>query len=220
MPQEKLLSRKISSWIQGWMVRSAENDPDGAMAMYLWLWQSTGKQPGPTLIPRSIRFGCMASFDLISLGGWYVRARVLRLARSVVKNGEALSRISRAAVLVLALGVAVPLQVSGQDQTDQVVIGSWEGKLSIPDGTQLTIVFTVERGEDGGLNGTLESPDQAAIVIPLSSATFDDGRLILVASSVPGSPMFTGTPSEDGTALSGTFSQGGGQLPLELMKKN
>ena len=215
MPQEKLLSRKISRWIQGCMVRSAENDPDGAMAMYLWLWQSTGKQPGPRLIPRSIRFGFMASLDLISLGGWYVRTRVLRAVRSVIPSTGNLWKIGRAAVLVLALGVALPFQVGGQS-----VVGTWEGKLTAPGGAQLTVVFTVERGEDGGLTGTLESPDQTTIVIPLSSATFDDGRLILVASSVAGSPMFSGTPSEDGTALSGTFSQGGGQLPLELMKKN
>ena len=55
-------------------------------------------------------------------------------------------------------------------------------------------------------------------MVPLSSVTFNDGKLTLVASSVPGSPTFEGTPSEDGTTLSGTFTQGQRQLLLELRK--
>ena len=198
MTSEKPLFRRIATSIQRGMAKSTVDNPDGPMAMYVWLWQSMGKWPGRTSIPRSIRFLFMASLDFISLGGWYVR------------------------ILVLAVGLCLypPVQVSGQDQVDAAVIGSWEGELNIPDGTQLTVVFNVERGEDGGLTGTLESPDQTDIPIPLSSATFVDGRLTLVVSSIQGSPMFTGVPSEDGTMLSGTFSQGGGQLPLELTKKN
>ena len=114
--------------------------------------------------------------------------------------------------------VVVVLEVSGQDLDDEVVIGRWEGKLEFAGG--ITVVFHVERGEDGGLTGTMDSPDQGATGIPLSSVTFDDGALTMVASSVPGTPTFAATLSEDGDTLSGMFSQGGAQMPLELTKRN
>ena len=128
------------------------------------------------------------------------------------------TRIGRPSVLVfaLALGLSLPLQVRGQNRDDVVVIGSWEGRLG---GNSLTLVFNVARGPDGGLTGTMESPDQSAMAAPLSSATFEDGRLTLVVSSVPGSPTFSGTPSEDGTTLSGTFSQGASAIALELTRR-
>ena len=130
-------------------------------------------------------------------------------------------QISRASVLVLAVALCLSsaLQVSGQDRDDEAVIGSWEGTLTVAAGAQLTVVFNVERSADGGLTGTMESPDQGATGIPISSATFDDGTLTLVASSVPGNPTFTGTPSEDGNMLSGTLSQAGSEFPLELTKR-
>ena len=130
------------------------------------------------------------------------------------------SRIGPARLLVLAvaLGLSTPLPASGQNRDDEVVIGSWEGRIEAG-GNSLTLVFTVVRDASGGLTGTMESPDQSAMAVPLSSATFVDGRLTLVVSNVPGSPTFSGTPSEDGTTLSGTFSQGGGAIALELAKR-
>ena len=100
-------------------------------------------------------------------------------------------RTARVCILVLAmaLGFCPSLQVAGQ--VGEAVIGSWEGKLDAPGGGQLTVVFHVERGEDGDLIGTFDSPDQGATGIPLSSATVDDGTLTLVVSGIPGPPTFT-----------------------------
>ena len=67
--------------------------------------------------------------------------------------------------------------------------------------------------------GTLDSPDQGAIGIPFSSVTFEEGTLTMAASSVPGVPTFTAQLSEDGTTLSGTFSQDVNEFPLELVKQ-
>ena len=219
MPPEKVFPRRMSGSIRRRMAKSAEDNPDGPIAMYVWLWQSVGKRPGSTLIPRSIRFFFMASLDLISLGGWCVRTRTLPAVRSIILNGGHLSRIVRASMLVLAvsLGLSPLLEVSGQDLDVEALIGSWEGKLEAAGG--ITVVFHVEHGEDGGLTGTMDSPDQGATGIPLSSVTFDDGTLTLVASSVPGTPTFQATRYDGGTTLSGTFSQGGAQVPLELTKR-
>jgi hypothetical protein len=163
-------------------------------------------------MPRSVRFAFIAASDLVSAGGWYVRARALRTSGSVL-------RWTGVAALAVVLGISPAHQVSGQDQDVEAVIGTWEGQLALPGGAQLTVVFTVERSEDGALTGTLGSPDQGAQTAPWSSVTFEEGTLTLVASGVPGSPMFSGTRSEDGTVISGTFSQSGNQLPLELTKQ-
>ena len=69
-------------------------------------------------------------------------------------------------VLAMALGFHPPLQVAAQE--GEAVIGSWEGKLDAPGGGQLTVVFHVERGEDGDLRGTFDSPDQTAAGLRLA----------------------------------------------------
>ena len=216
MPRGKSPFSGISRSIQD----RVSDDPDGALAKYVWLWQSMGKRPVRRLIPRPIRFFFVVLLDVFSLVGWYVRTEILRVARSTIANGEALAKIGRAGVLLLALGVSVPPQASGQDQNFEAVIGRWEGKLNVSGDAQLSVVFNVERSDDGGLTGTMECPDQNATVVPLSSVTFNDGKLTLVASSVPGSARFEGTQSEDGTTLSGTFFQGQRQLLLELRKRS
>ncbi len=120
-------------------------------------------------------------------------------------------------VLVAALLLAWPGFALAQEQS--VVIGSWEGELDVGGGNLLTIVYNIELAEDGTLTGTMDSPDQGAYGIPLSSVTFEEGTLSVQAAGVPGEPGVTGPISEDGTTWSGTFTQGPGSLPLELKKK-
>jgi len=90
------------------MSKSVEDNPDGALAKYVWLWESMGKRPGRRLIPRSIRFFFVASLDLFSLVGWYIRNGILRVARSVGSK-EAIMRIYRtnqvATLAIVAGGV-------------------------------------------------------------------------------------------------------------------
>ncbi len=104
---------------------------------------------------------------------------------------------------------------SGLDQDDGVLIGSWEGEAVVSDATQRTIVFNVERGEDGGLTGTMESPDEGPGSLPMSSVTLEDGTVTIRGGRI----TFRGTLSDDGATLVGTMSQLGSQLPLELTKR-
>ena len=103
---------------------------------------------------------------------------------------------SRTTNLLLALVVGVSTPAPGHAQENEPVIGSWEGKLDLGGGNQLTLRFNLELGEDGALTGTMDSPDQGANGLPLTSATFEDGVLTLVAGGVPGSPSVSGTLSE------------------------
>ena len=107
---------------------------------------------------------------------------------------------------------------SGLDQDDGVLIGSWEGQAVVSDATQRTIVFNVERGEDGGLTGTMESPDEGPRSRPLSSVTLEDGTITIRGGRII-RITFRGTLSDDGATLVGTMSQLGSRLPLELTKR-
>ena len=84
------------------------NNPDGALAKYVWLWQSMGKRPGQRLIPRPIRFFFVASLDVFSLVGWYIRTGIRRVGRSA-RSMEAIMSFARtnriAAFAIVAGGV-------------------------------------------------------------------------------------------------------------------
>lgn len=120
------------------------------------------------------------------------------------------------ALFTCALVLCSPSPASAQ-ATD--ILGSWEGVLDPGGGIQLTLVYHVESAAGGGLTGTLDSPDQSATGMPLSTVTFVNGTLTMVAESIPGEPTFVGTLSEDGSTLTGTFLQGDGSLPLELTRQ-
>ena len=109
MPPGIPLFRRISSSIRHRVAKSVEDNPDGVLAKYLWLWQSLGKRGGRSLIPRPLRFFFAASLDLISLVGWYVRTRIRRVARSIGSK-EAIMMIYRTnlvAALTIMVGVAI-----------------------------------------------------------------------------------------------------------------
>ena len=100
MPLFSRISRSIQDRVS--------DNPDGALAKYVWLWQSMGKRPGRRLIPRPIRFFFVTSLDVFSLVGWYVRTGILRVAASVGSK-EAIMNLARskrvAGLTILAGGV-------------------------------------------------------------------------------------------------------------------
>ena len=85
------------------------DNPDGALAKYVWLWQSMGKRPGRRLIPRSIRFFFVASLDLFSLVGWYIRNGILRVIKSAGSKEAIMSfaRTNRVAGLTIVAGAVI-----------------------------------------------------------------------------------------------------------------
>lgn len=99
------LFSRIARSIQG----RVSNNPDGALAKYLWLWQSMGKRPGRSLIPRPIRFFFVVSLDVLSLVGWYVCTGMLRVVRSA-RSKEAIMSFARTNVvagLIIMVGMAI-----------------------------------------------------------------------------------------------------------------
>ncbi len=94
----------------------------------------------------------------------------------------------------------------------QEITGSWQGKLQLPGGIGLRLVFNISK-TDNGFSATMDSPDQGAKGIPMTSASFTDKVLTVVYDAAK--IKFTGTlVSAD--SISGTFVQFAGSYPLGL----
>ena len=105
------------------------------------------------------------------------------------------------------------LILSTQSVWGQSVIGSWSGTLKVM-GTELPLVFHVIEKE-GSLNSTMDSPKQGAMGIPVSETTFENNLLTFNAKSL--GLKYVGS-LKNGDTLEGTFSQGGMNIPLLLVR--
>ena len=92
--------------------------------------------------------------------------------------------------------------------------GDWQGTLTVP-GADLRLVFHITRTDDG-LSTTVDSIDQGTNSIPTSSTTFKNGKLHVKLPAIGGS--YKAKLKDDGT-FSGTWSQGGANLRLDLERQ-
>ena len=114
---------------------------------------------------------------------------------------------------ILLLAFSGPVLVA---QEDERLVGSWRGGLEVGGGASLTIVFNISQDADGAFTGTMDSPDQGAIGIPLTSVTIEGSSVTVSIQVIQGT--YTGTLSDEGDQLSGTWSQGPASLALTLVK--
>ena len=88
--------------------------------------------------------------------------------------------------------------------------GTWKGKLEItpPQGQKVVLNLVVRFGtsENGQYIGSMDSPDQKAMNIPISDASYADGKLMFKVDVVKGE--YNGTLS--GKTITGTWAQGPG----------
>jgi len=89
--------------------------------------------------------------------------------------------------------------------------GEWVGALDVGS-TKLRLALHVEKKGDGGLGAILDSIDQGAAKIPVDEVTFESGTLRLALKAIGAS--YQGSLNTDGSALQGTWSQSGQELPL------
>ncbi len=110
-----------------------------------------------------------------------------------------------AVLLVLVMSV---LGLRGQEIT-----GQWNGALKVQ-GMQLRIVFNIS-GSDKGYSATMDSPDQGAKGIPVTTTTFTDSKLKL---EIPNMRIeYNGELKE--SVITGTFKQNGMEFPMNLSKE-
>ncbi len=94
----------------------------------------------------------------------------------------------------------------------QDIAGTWKGTLSVQ-GAEMPLLFTVS-DEDGTLSSTMDSPSQGATDIPMDETTFVDNTLTIVFKQA--GIKYVGTLENE--KVTGTFYQGGMELPLVLEK--
>jgi uncharacterized protein len=114
----------------------------------------------------------------------------------------------RKTVLILFV-ILTNLSIYAQD-----ISGKWNGILKVQ-GTQLRLVFNIAQTEKG-YSSTMDSPDQGAKGIPVTSTIFENSILKLEISNA--SIQYEGTLAKNNTFI-GTFKQGGQSFPLALTKE-
>lgn len=115
--------------------------------------------------------------------------------------------------LLLLGSVLLSARVCAQGSSEPA--GDWSGSLHVA-GTELRLVLHVERGADGALRGTLDSPDQGAEGLPIDELTCSERRLVFAMKALRA--RFEGVLDDAGQQIAGTFTQGGVELPLTLRR--
>ncbi len=92
-------------------------------------------------------------------------------------------------------------------------VGEWEGTLDA--GQPLRLRLKISNEKDGA-HATMVSIDQGNAEIPVTSVEQKGTHLTLQVNRIGGS--YEGDINKQGTELDGTWSQGGGSLPLALKK--
>ena len=118
--------------------------------------------------------------------------------------------------LFIAVLAIVTNALNAQDKVkNNILPGSWMGKLSA-DGTELRVVFNLKLVQKDSLIVTLDSPDQGAKDIPAGPVVVENQKIIIKAPGING--QYDGTVTSDST-ITGTWSQNGGTLPLDIKKQ-
>ncbi|UZO79418.1 S9 family peptidase [Aquimarina sp. ERC-38] len=113
----------------------------------------------------------------------------------------------RKLIYTLAIMFMITTFVQAQDIT-----GAWKGTLTVQ-GTDIPLIFKIEE-KDKVMSATMDSPSQGATGIPVDKVLFENNQLTL---SVPTAGIkYVGELKEK--QLTGTFYQGGMELPLKLEK--
>lgn len=122
------------------------------------------------------------------------------------------SRHHVAILSILVVAAALPLQAF--EAIPENVVGDWTGALDVG-GAKLPLVFHLSR-KGTGLAATMDSPAQGAKGIPASAVSFVDGAIQIEFTSMRA--LYSGRLSADGSAISGTWSQGSATLALDLVR--
>ncbi len=111
--------------------------------------------------------------------------------------------------------IIAPLAVVASPAIAQEAEGYWTGTLQIG-ATELPVGFNVERGEDGALTATLDSPAQGSFDIPVDSVSVENDTLTATIAALSG--QYQGTWDAEAQSWNGTWTQAGQVFPLSLTR--
>jgi RNA polymerase sigma factor (sigma-70 family) len=93
--------------------------------------------------------------------------------------------------------------------------GCWKGTLNAG-GVALRLAFKIAEPADGSFVGEVDSIDQGANSLVVSSITYDKPAVQMEVGAVGG--VFEGKVNSDGTEITGTWTQGVSVLPLAIKR--
>ncbi len=111
-------------------------------------------------------------------------------------------------------GAAKVVQAKNSPPVGKEFLGTWEGTLDA--GQELRLTITISNDATGA-KAVMVSVDQGGAEITVSGIEQKDTHLTLMVSSIGG--KYQGDLNAAGTEMSGTWSQGGNDLPLKLKRK-
>ena len=97
----------------------------------------------------------------------------------------------------------------------QNIVGDWQGALRVGP-SELRLVLHIAKADNGGFKATLDSIDQGANGIPVSSVSLKDSQLDLKVEAVNGT--YQGKVNNDGTIITGTWTQGSQKGNVKLTR--
>lgn len=112
-------------------------------------------------------------------------------------------------LLLAALVAAANLGAQAQD-----IHGDWQGSLKVGQ-AELHLLLHVSKTSDGTWKATLDSLDQGAMGIPISTISLQDSTLTFTSDAIHGS--YEGKVNADASAMEGTWTQGQ-PLPLNFTR--
>ncbi len=111
-------------------------------------------------------------------------------------------------LLLYALLVA---PAAGAAAAQNSIAGDWQGTLEAGGASVRVVLHVTASGDGGGYSATMDSPDQGASGIPVSSISLAGSKLTFRVDKVNGS--FEGQVADDGAKIDGTWMQSQ-RLPL------
>jgi len=119
---------------------------------------------------------------------------------------EVLKFLTGLLAFVVITSTGNPQAVPSKELTndERALVGDWNGALDVGGG-QLHLVLHVTKGEDG-LAANLDSVDQGAYAIPVSSISLKGKKLIMAVDAVHGT--YEGVVNGDVSEIKGTWTQG------------
>lgn len=113
---------------------------------------------------------------------------------------------------ILRLTLIVLLTISSFAQVKDLN-GSWSGKLKLPNGIQLTIVFNINYSDEK-YSATLDSPDQGVKGIPCGEVKVISDSISIDVPAIVGN--YSGKINSEAKTISGLWNQAGNSFELNL----
>jgi hypothetical protein len=128
------------------------------------------------------------------------------------KDNEFRSRFRTGLAGLMAFGLVLSVAVAAAAPS---VAGDWQGTLDTGSGS-LRVVLHFNQSKDATFTGTLDSPDQGATGITMSTVTFQQSDVHFEIAKMGCS--YDGKLSKDNLEITGQWKQGGGSLSLSLKR--